>query len=303
MKTTKRIWQGFRGAARGKSHAVILKSQRFGVSLAVLLAVLTPGPARSLVKDCSFTPASGTCCAKCTTWPDGTGYPSTPNEETGTNLYRLDKPEPSHYAILALYEYCSVFGGTPASLTFDQKIAAVALYVTNHMSWRSDDDNIKAFKAMGYGAYNPQPGDFPQPADLTLKISGIVNNTAPNDDFQGDCEDFAILRAALLRAAPICLPPAAIWDAIDGAVTHEYNVVQYGNAYRIMDYGTIDRWIPTHTWDAHKSYFGWNERNTPRGWSAIQNAYLKGQTNNCATGTLCSTWSFSTYYKDKCPCP
>jgi hypothetical protein len=315
MKPARRISRRLLYAARGKSHAA---------SLAVLLALLTPGSAHSTqIKDCSVPTPSvpGTCCAKGADWPDGTGYPANPNEETGPNLYRLDKPEPSIYAALALYEYCNTCNKasfpycdtcspsspcTAGTLTWDQRVAAVALYVDNHMDRRNDTVNRSCFKARGYGAYNPGPGeDFPQPADLTLRISGtIINNCAPSNDFEGDCEDFAILRAALLRAAPICLGAQSIWDAIDGSVTHEYNIVEYHNAYRIMDWGTIDRWIQTHMWDAHKSYYGWNQSNGPRGWNAPNNEFLKGQTNNCAKGGTCSIpWSYKSYYKDTCNCP
>ena len=165
------------------------------------------------------------------------------------------------------------------------------------MSWRSDTENQQVFNDNGWGSYSPG-WDFPQPADLTLTISGNLTNASPNDDYQGDCEDHAILRAALLRA--LGFAPWAIWDAIDNPISHEYNIVLYEGAYRIMDYGLIDRWLDTHTWDSHKSHYGWNESNGPRGVATANNTFLKNNTNNFPGTKLCKDWSYSVYYKDHC---
>ena len=274
-----------------------------GATLVAFLALLPASPAvpQTISADCKFAAATGTC-------PGAPGYPTSPTEETGANLYRLDRPEPSKYAQNAILEYYNEKGTLPT--TFDQKVEAIALYVSKHMSWRDDAQNQKVFEANGFPSYHPGPGsDFPQPADLTLRISGTVNKGVPNDDFQGDCEDFAILRAALLRSQSICLPPSAIWNVLDLNVTHEYNVVVYKGAFRIMDYGTIDRWLPKHTWDSHQRNYGWNQDNGPRGWfpaNNINNKFLKDNTNNCPQilGKLPSLpWGYLNYYQDKCPCP
>ena len=175
-----------------------------------------------------------------------------------------------------------------------------------HVSYRGTSNwqdygpvtNRVVFANNEYGDYSPG-WDFPQPADLTLTISGNLTNAAPNDDFQGDCEDHAILRSALLRALGYC--PWGIWDVIDNPVTHEYNVVLYEGAYRLMDYGTIVRWLATHTWSSHQSYYGWNEDNGPRGANSTTHAYLENNTNNYPGGKKCTDWDLNNYYEDTCP--
>ena len=245
--------------------------------------------------------------------PNGTdnGYPASTSEQTGANLYRLDKNIVRNHATDAVNEYADAMNIDPSDVlaTADNMVAAVAWYVDQHMSWRSDDcppapqvcgtTNRDVFANNGYGGYSPG-WDFPQPADLTLSISGNITNAAANDDFMGDCEDHAILRAALLRALGIA--PWAIWDAIDNPVSHEYNIVLYEGAYRIMDYGNIDRWLATHTWNSHRSYYGWNEDNGPRGANNTTHNYLVNNTDNYPGGKDDgNAWSYNIYYEDTSP--
>lgn len=228
------------------------------------------------------------------------GYPNATSEQTGANLYRLDKAVVRNHATNALMEYANDEGISlfEAANISDHMVAAVARYVDSHMSWRSDATNRTVFSDNGWASYAPG-WDFPQPADLTLTISGDLINASPNDDFQGDCEDHAILRAALLRAMGFA--PWAIWDAIDNPVTHEYNVVLYEGAYRLMDYGEISRWLDSHTWSSHQSYYGWNESNGPRSAVTLNNDYLKNNTDNFPGGKTCpGAWDYLKYYKDKC---
>ena len=272
------------------------------MGLAVLVALLTAGPAKSQTS----VAATGTCSP----FNGVSGYPKTAQEWTGPNLYRLDRPEPAKYATNAILEYMSAVG--PVT-TADQRVAAIAWYVDKHMSWRDDTQNEQAFTAKGYPCTPPLGADFPQPADLTLAISGKPVGGVPQDDFIGDCEDFAILRAALLRVpVPIAptVPSAAIWNVIDQKVSHEYNAVKYNKGYRLMDYGNINRWLmSTPVWDAHQSYFAWNFDLGPRGWPAPtaspdNHTDLVNNTNNCpAPGTKCKDWGYLNYYKDICPCP
>lgn len=244
--------------------------------------------------------------------PNGgnSGYPNASAEQTGANLYRLDKPVVHNRALDAIMEYVNWYNARDpnpadditafiASNTADHMVAAVAYYVDAHMSWRDDATNQQVFANNGWASYSPG-WDFPQPADLTLTISGTLNNAAPADDYQGDCDDHAILRAALLRA--LGFAPWAIWDAIDNPISHEYNIVLYEGAYRLMDYGTIDRWLATHTWDAHRSYFGWNEANGPRFVAAANHDFLVNNTDNYPGGKDDGqAWSHLVYYKDTSP--
>lgn len=238
------------------------------------------------------------------------GYPNTSSEQTGPNLYRLDKPVVSNRASDAIAEYVDWNNALDPSTadditvqqaanTADYMVAAVAWYVDHHMTWRSDTQNQQVFVNNGFANYSPG-WDFPQPADLTLTISGDLNNAAPSDDYEGDCEDHAILRAALLRAMGFA--PWAIWDAIDSGITHEYNIVLYDGAYRLMDYGTIDRWLQTHTWASHESHYGWNESNGPRGVATANHNFLVNQVDNYPGGKSDNqNWSFNIYYRDTSP--
>jgi len=244
--------------------------------------------------------------------PNGgnSGYPNASSEQTGPNLYRLDKAVVRNRALDAIMEYVDWFNAlNPSSAdditvlqaanTSDLMVAAVAWYVDHHMTWRSDATNQTVFANNGWASYNPG-WDFPQPADLTLTISGTLTNATPGDDYEGDCEDHAILRAALLRA--LGFAPWAIWDAIDNPITHEYNIVLYEGAYRLMDYGTIDRWLQTHTWSSHQSYYGWNESNGPRGVATANHNFLPNQVDNYPGGkTDNHSWSYLIYYKDTSP--
>ncbi|WP_320819464.1 hypothetical protein [Thalassolituus sp.] len=229
------------------------------------------------------------------------GYPNSTAEQTGPNLYRLDKAVVRTHAQNAVIEYANARGLTTTQVlaTADHMVEAVARYVSQHMSWRSDELNRQVFADNGYESYSPG-WDFPQPADLTLTISGALNNVSSSDDFMGDGEDHAILRAALLHA--LGFAPWAIWNVIDSPVSHEYNVVLYQGAFRLMDYGTIDRWLKTHTWDAHQSYFGWNAEHGPRGTADLNHDYLKDNTHNYPGGrSNGNTWSYQGYYQDVAP--
>lgn len=229
------------------------------------------------------------------------GYPQGTNEQTGANLYRLDKAIVRTRAMEALQEYANFTGLSlfEISNVADHMVAAVAFYVDGHMSWRSDAQNEQVFADNGWDSYEPG-WDFPQPADLTLTISGNLTNASPNDDYQGDCEDHAILRAALLRS--LGFAPWAIWDAIDDPITHEYNVVLYEGAYRLMDYGRIERWLDSHTWSSHQSYYGWNEDHGPRGANTTTHDFLVNNTDNYPGGKACpANWSFQVYYRSTCP--
>jgi hypothetical protein len=235
--------------------------------------------------------------------PNGSnaGYPNATAEQTAANLHRLDKTIVHTHATNAVLEYASATGKTPFEVanTADLMVAAVARYVDRHMSWRSDSTNQTVFAANGWASYSPG-WDFPQPADLTLTISGNLVNAVANDDFQGDCEDHAILRAALLRA--LGFAPGGIWDVIDNPVTHEYNVVLYEGAYRLMDYGEISRWLATHSWSSHQSYYGWNQNHGPRGAVAANNTWLSTYADNYPGGKDDGQpWSYNVYYKDTSP--
>lgn len=237
-----------------------------------------------------------------------TQIPSSLNTQTGPNLYQLSDPVLSQTAQEVLLEYANNHKIAVTDIdTSDELVAAVAEYVDAHMTWESDNDHnpscINTVHQLNY-----QPGwDFPIPANYTIRYTGDARCNCPTE-YCGDCEDHAILRAALLRA--LGFSPSCIWDVIDNPVSHEYNVVIYEGAYRLMDYGPITSWLDTHTWDAHRSYFGWNEDHGPRGTSAANHTDLTTNAVNyrlhsniiAKTPADCQAQpDYNNYYKVTCP--
>lgn len=139
----------------------------------------------------------------------------------------------------------------------DRTVEAVAWYVDQHMSWVKDS----------YGWQGPQR------AIRTLTESV---GRGPGD-FNGDCEDFAILRAALLRSlgfrheAIFCADHSnsvnqGQYDECDfgkkkSSGGHVFNIVVYRGKYRIMDYGPMQSryWSNKRCWDQHVVDNVWND--------------------------------------------
>ncbi len=251
--------------------------------------------------------------------------PNSHATQTAANLYQLSDPVVLQTAYEAVQDYVNdcrnnpaghnsemptdTFGNplmTPEYVGFfdvlnhpDLTVAAVAWYVDRNMRWTNDGLNSTILNTNF--ALNYQPGwDFPIPANYTIKYTGDAAWGGTPARFHGDCEDFAILRAALLRS--LGFNPEHIWNAIDNRVTHEYNLVVYRGAFRIMDYGPIDSWLSNHTWDAHQTHYGYCETHGYRGTGAAQHTDLVSCTTNYpGGGPECSAWSHHTYYQAQCP--
>jgi hypothetical protein len=265
-----------------------------------------------------------------TLWYNGyippTQIPSSPSTQTGPNLYQLSDQVVHDTAYEAAMDYVNDCRANPAVHVSevshrpdlaghpelvdladvlsdsDLLVAAIAWFVDRNMTW-SDDAHNEPILNNTFGL-NYHPGwDFPIPANYPIRYTGdaIFTSTygyAP-DRFHGDCEDHAILRAALLRA--LGMNPSYVWNVMDNPVTHEYNVVAYRGAFRIMDYGPIGRWLATHMWDSHRSYYGYNENYGPRYPGPFQHLYLAAYANNYPGGApLCQAWSYLNYYQDTC---
>jgi hypothetical protein len=261
-------------------------------------------------------------CTNHWTYTAPTQIPNSLATQTGPNLYQLSDPVVAQAAQDALLEFANNHGMAVTDIdTADELVAAVAEFVDNHMTWTADDVKVNGVWVDGPNKtcintvhqLNYQPGwDFPIPANYTISYTGAARCNCPTD-YCGDCEDHAILRAALLRA--LGFAPECIWDTIDrdpatGAISHEYNVVIYEGAFRLMDYGPISSWLATHTWNSHRSYYGWNEVHGPRGTSAsnhtdlttdavnyrLHSNIVKDTPNDCQKNP-----DFYNYYKDTCP--
>ena len=244
-----------------------------------------------------------------------TQIPNSTATQTAPNLYHLSDPIVLQTAYEAVMEYVNDCHANPslhinevsnpASIGFsdvltdpDAMIAAVAWFVDQNMRWTSDGNNKPALNNTFGLNYNPG-WDFPIPANYTIRYTGDAAFGGPAARFHGDCEDHAILRAALLRA--LGFNPAYIWNVIDNPISHEYNIVVYRGRFRLMDYGSITRWLQTHTWDSHRSYYGYCEAYGTRGAGASQHNDLVNHANNYPDGApQCRAWSYHNYYADTC---
>lgn len=155
----------------------------------------------------------------------------------------------------------------------DILVAAVAFYVNGYMKWVSDDINSYVLNTIhGLGYFS---GAEQMPAYYTVHYTNpslhpnlITQLNAHNPDwgmaynsgklYHGDCEDFAILRHALLRS--LGFNRNFIWNAREPG--HEFNIVLYKGAYRIMDYGPIYNYLCN---PGHQGLNAvWNQRYGPR---------------------------------------
>ena len=63
----------------------------------------------------------------------------------------------------------------------------------------------------------------------------------------------------------------------------------------------IGRWLGSHTWDSHRTYYGYNEIRSRRGVGSDQHDALVNHGNNYPGGApVCRSWSYNNYYQDTC---
>ena len=254
--------------------------------------------------------------------PDGDleGWPAGVSQQTGPNLYRLDQDAVTWAAQNLILEYSNEANLPVATAppTCDGLVEEVAAYACRHVDFKDDVTMRYLYQnhlpGVGdrfsrYEAANPDPPEIPdefaQPADLMIERGG---ETA---DYQGDCEDQAILRAALLRR--LGFSPWAIWHArcpeyfLAGAgewTSHEYNIVLYEGAFRVMDNCKIDVLLdaPSDTEkDKYKSAFGWNETHGPR-FADDTAGWLREYVDNYPGGKSDGHgWSHEIYFRSTSP--
>ncbi|ODS37451.1 MAG: hypothetical protein A7315_04065 [Candidatus Altiarchaeales archaeon WOR_SM1_79] len=253
----------------------------------------------------------GPCPSQCT---DCFADASFGNVNPGASWYTLDDPIIHQTALDALVEYANFQGVDLLDLVTapdksDKYIEAVAWYVDQHMHYMYDNHSA------GWGEVA---------ANKTIKESWnrSWNGTTCANDYCGDCEDYSILRASLLRSLGID------WRCVFStwAPGHSYNIVNYQNKYRIMDYGPIGsyfnlpKWITTGennvTFGPQDAEWIWNDRlantrpwvhtcNYPGGLTVCPTAGCENQcsTINATTGNVINTFpcTNNTYYVDVCP--
>ena len=294
-----------------------LRPDLFGVIGAVLIPGNCTDGKQSLGEggvDCG-----GSCDAQCvscidswtsTYWP--ISVPSSDETQTGPRFLQLSDEQLLIRSYDTLYEYADEKDVLVSSLdTSDEVLEAVAWYVDDHMNWLSDSGpNPSCINDVNNLNYNPG-WDFPIPASYTVGYTG--NPTCGNctNDFCGDCEDHGILRQALAKR--IGVSSKCVFDAIDlnDGGKHEYNIVLYKGKYRLMDYGTMDSWLDTHTWNAHETEDAWNYVYGPRPpWLNEDNLAEVHSYNYPLSGPLATPdkvdcpatgWNYNTYYEDTCP--
>ncbi|MBN1385754.1 hypothetical protein JW968_02125 [Candidatus Woesearchaeota archaeon] len=218
-----------------------------------------------------------------------------PGNGDAAYLFSLDDPRVYQMAQEALYWWSAVNGTPYAELdTSDEYLEAISNYVHNHV-------------------YLYIPGDGSEETHLTVSDvldrggSPCCNSNCPYCTLCADCQEHTNLKTALLRSLGVS------WRCVftaRGSHSHEYNIVLYKNAYRVMDWGPIGDYFNSatryltenngafidydtttiyndhvgnfHHWSLHPSVYTWN---------------YPGNSEKCPAGG----WDQSTYYSDICP--
>lgn len=156
------------------------------------------------------------------------------------------------------------------TITPDMLVNAVAWYVDENMGYVGDDANsyvlntihnlnyftgaekIPAYYTIHYTNPTRHPNLIPSLQAYKPEWANAYND---GNLYHGDCEDFAIMRHALLRA--LGFDRDYIWNA--DAPSHEFNVVLYQGSYRIMDYGYIYNYFCRPSGITKDIYGAWNQ--------------------------------------------
>ena len=193
------------------------------------------GPCPSLCMDCLGDSTIGNCPS---------AYLYSPGEIDDVRLW----------AEIALYHYADHLRDehgidiTADDLdTSDEYIEAISWWVAKTMGYRGDGLNRKCLNDIRELHYDPSDYghlDFPQPAYYTLLHSGRCPSFTYTEDgktktwhpdptktFYGDCEDFGILEAALLRSLGVS--HRCIFCAEEPG--HSFNIVYYKGKYRVLE--------------------------------------------------------------------
>ncbi len=205
----------------------------------------------------------------------------------------------------------------------DLLVAAVALYVDAHMGYVTDDVNsyvlntifnlnyphgaeaVPAYYVINYTNPSRQPNLI---SDLTAHNASWGQEYNDGNLFHGDCEDYAILRHALLRA--LGFNSEFIWTA--GAPLHAFNIVLYKGTYRVMDYGRIENYLCRPSGITIGMGAAWNESNGPY-FSSRSRQWYKDLVERRIWPDRCGAagagWSFTRIHRpdfennSKCNCP
>ncbi len=231
-----------------------------------------------------------------------------PGNAKDADLYSLKPAENLNFvrafAEYAKVEYADHLGEDPSTYYDvdpatkpDKLVDAIAWYVENHMEYVADAGSWKGSQS-------------------AAKTLGETAHRGPGD-FHGDCEDHAILRAALLRSlgfGPRCIYCADHHNSVDqgqdqecwgdkkGAGGHTYNIVIWKGKYRLLDYGEMRHryWTGKSCWNQHVTDNIWNDH-TGEHWSKKDTSPFGSTPLVNYPGNPSSpspNWNWRTYLKD-----
>jgi len=154
----------------------------------------------------------------------------------------------------------STVTATDLARNTDYIMEAVAYYVDQHTSYMDDDDSDICDPS---GVINAEDM-IQRSGGRSGMLSGYQHiDTCPND-YCGDCEDYAILREALMRSLGVswrCAFCADHYSGYFGRGGHTFNLVYYRNKWRIMDYGPLGSYFSINQhWTAHNPHNVWNDK-------------------------------------------
>ncbi|MFH1510112.1 MAG: hypothetical protein ABIF10_00345 [Candidatus Woesearchaeota archaeon] len=219
--------------------------------------------------------------------------------------YCLNDPVVRETAEKAVQEYAEYTKVQAAEVdTADEYMEAVGHYVAKNMEWMEDPKVQGSVDPFGIITFDDT--EFIYSACETIKTSG---SRGCGKKYCGDCEDHALLRTALLRSLgvhPNCVYTASDyyyekesilfveWDALRG---HVYNIVNYEDSYRIMDYDELGHYFYERSSD-HETDGIWNDYVGKFGTNGLQGlTWNYPSTNGCRQ----EGWTEDTYYMDICP--
>jgi hypothetical protein len=193
-------------------------------------------------------------------------------------LLSLDNPSVKQAANQAVAEYAAWVKIPAAEVTTaDQFMEAVAYYVHKHMGYVTD---------------------IPGTNEISAAEIISSNSSRCGRAYCGDCEDFAILRLALLRSLGV-QPECAYAADHFGSNAHAFDIVRYYGVYRIMDYGYLGNQFTSKA-QVNQPGNVWNDK---YGVFSVPSSFPAELTWNYPFGPQCPSgaWSYNTYYTSDCP--
>lgn len=214
--------------------------------------------------------------------------------EEYTNCLMNDDCRNSLARYIFMEDYSSVINADLESS--DAVMEAVGYYVDEHMDYLIDDK------------YSYETWHASQSAYRTLHDSWT---RGCDNDYCGDCEDYAILRETLMRVKGVSDSCAYLADHYKTRYGkgHTFNIVLYRNKWRLMDYGTLgvkfysrdSMRFPDNLWNDGIGEYWCPE--VEEDWGRCTNIHPKTLTWNYVSGENCpGEWDDNeTYLADTCP--